>query len=124
MLVTQCWGISLSPFHCGGCRILTTNVDYHAERIKKNTMATDPENIGIQLKRIELMTFMMISSCKNPLVSMVYINKFNPYSAGIDLQRGDRLPSSESDVSRRQILTTKVNPCTVRVKIFIIGVDP
>ena len=32
------------------------------------------------------------------------------------LQRGDRLQSSESDVYRRQILTTKVGPRAVRVK--------
>ena len=30
--------------------------------------------------------------------------------------RGDRLKSSESDVYRRQILTTKVDPRAVRVK--------
>ena len=31
------------------------------------------------------------------------------------LQRGDRLQSSESDVYRRQILTTKIDPRAVRV---------
>ena len=41
----------------------------------------------------------------------------NLNSAGIDL-------TSESDVSRRQILTSKVDPRTVRVKIFIMTVDP
>ena len=41
------------------------------------------------------------------------------------LQRfGDRLQSSESDVCRRQILTTKVDHRTVRVKIFLMAVDP
>ena len=35
-----------------------------------------------------------------------------------------RLYSSESDVCIRQILTTKVDPRTVRVIIFIIVVDP
>ena len=32
------------------------------------------------------------------------------------LQRGDRLYTSESDVYRRQILTTKVDPRAVRVE--------
>ena len=32
--------------------------------------------------------------------------------------------SSESDVCRRQILTTKVDPRTVRVQIFLLAVDP
>ena len=36
----------------------------------------------------------------------------------------DRLQSTESDVCRRQILTTKVDPRTVRIKIFLIAVDP
>ena len=36
----------------------------------------------------------------------------------------DRLQSSESDVCRRQILQTKVDPHTVRVKIFTMAVDP
>ena len=40
------------------------------------------------------------------------------------LQRGDRLESTESDVYRRQILTTKVDPRTVRVKNIAIAVDP
>ena len=31
---------------------------------------------------------------------------------------------SESDVCKRQILTSKVDPGTVRVKIFIMAVDP
>ena len=35
------------------------------------------------------------------------------------LQRGNRLPTSESDVCRRQILTSKVDPHTVRVKIIV-----
>ena len=35
---------------------------------------------------------------------------FNPYSAGIEFCR--------------QILTTKVDPRTVRVEIFLIAVDP
>ena len=39
------------------------------------------------------------------------------------LQREDRLQSSESDVCRRQILTSKVDPHTVRVNIFIMIVD-
>ena len=36
----------------------------------------------------------------------------------LPLQRGDRLLSTEYDVCRRQILTTKVYPRTVRVKYF------
>ena len=32
------------------------------------------------------------------------------------LQCGDRLQTSESDICRRQILTSKVDPCAVRVK--------
>ena len=39
-----------------------------------------------------------------------YSASFNSYSAGIDLSR--------------QILTTKVDPRTVRVKIFLMAVDP
>ena len=38
-------------------------------------------------------------------------------------QRGDRLWTSESDVWRRQILTSKVNPRAERIK-FIIAVEP
>ena len=41
----------------------------------------------------------------------------NQDSAGIFL-------SSESDVCRRQILTTKVYPRAVRLKIFLMAVDP
>ena len=39
---------------------------------------------------------------------------FIPYSAGIDF----------TDVYRRQILTTEVDPRAVRIKIFIMAVDP
>ena len=39
------------------------------------------------------------------------------------LQRGDRLQTSESDVSKRQNLTSKVYPGTVRVKKIIVTVD-
>ena len=49
---------------------------------------------------------------------MVYTKVFqrlNTYRAGID---------SESDVCRRQILATKVDPRTVRVEIFLMAVDP
>ena len=42
----------------------------------------------------------------------------------LTLQRGDRLKSSESDVCRRQILTTKVYPRAVIVKIVLMAVDP
>ena len=40
------------------------------------------------------------------------------------LQPGDRHQSSESDVCRRQILTSKVDPRAVRVNIFKMAVDP
>ena len=38
----------------------------------------------------------------------------NPYSAGIDF----------SHQNLRQILTTKVDPRTVRVEIFLMAIDP
>ena len=38
-----------------------------------------------------------------------------PLEIFLPLQCGERLESSESDVYRRQILTTKVDPRTVRV---------
>ena len=40
------------------------------------------------------------------------------------LQCGDRLYTSESDVCRRQILTCKVDPRTVRVNIIYNGRRP
>ena len=46
---------------------------------------------------------------------------FNPYSAGIYFSRQNL---TESDVYRRQILTTKVYPRSVRIKNFIMAVDP
>ena len=42
----------------------------------------------------------------------------------LPLQRGDRLETSESDVCRRQIMTSQVGPRTVRVKMCIMVVDP
>ena len=42
----------------------------------------------------------------------------------LTLQRGDRLWESESDVCRRHILTCKVDPRAVRVKIFVLSVYP
>ena len=39
-------------------------------------------------------------------------------------QRGDRLYASESDVCRRQILTTKEDPCAERIKILLMVGDP
>ena len=47
-----------------------------------------------------------------------------PNNKDYPLQRGDRLQSSESDVCRRQILTTKVDPRDVGVKICMMVVDP
>ena len=44
--------------------------------------------------------------------------ELKPYSAGIDFSR-QNLTSTD----RRQILTTKVNPRAVRVKIFIMVVN-
>ena len=41
---------------------------------------------------------------------MIFLFHNNPYSAGIDF--------------RRQILTSKIDPHTVKVKIFIMAVDP
>ena len=38
-------------------------------------------------------------------------------------QRGDRLYTSESDVYRRQILTSKDDPHTERIKTYIMTVD-
>ena len=40
------------------------------------------------------------------------------YNAGTDFSR----QSSESGVCRRQILTTNVDPRTVRVKIFLVAI--
>ena len=39
------------------------------------------------------------------------------------LQCGALLKTSESDVCRRQILTTEVDPRTLRVNIFLMAVD-
>ena len=49
----------------------------------------------------------------------------NPYSAGIDFSR-QNLTSGDVrfDICRRQVLTTKVYPRTVRVKIFLMVLDP
>ena len=41
--------------------------------------------------------------------------RVNPYSAGIDFNRQNLTSVDESDVCRRQILTTKVYPRAVRV---------
>ena len=58
------------------------------------------------------------------LFSKVYPkNCIEKYYIVLPLQRGDRL-LSESDVCRRQILTTKVDSCTVRVEIFLKAVEP
>ena len=55
--------------------------------------------------------------------------RMNIFSALTLTARGSTLVvwiwrSSESDVCRRQIQTTKVYPRTVRVKIFLMAVDP
>ena len=39
-------------------------------------------------------------------------------------KREDRLYKSESDVCRRQILTYKDGPCTERIQIFLVAIDP
>ena len=53
-------------------------------------------------------------------LSLIHLNTYvmglRPLEIFLLLQRGDRLQSSESDVYRRQILTTKVDPRAVRVK--------
>ena len=61
-------------------------------------------------------TFMMISNW-----SLWFV--LNYFSA-LRVNPWDRLQTSESDVRRRQILTPKVDPRTVRVKIFLMAVDP
>ena len=62
--------------------------------------------------------------------SQLFLIHLNTYVMGLQpleifslLQFRDRLKSSESDVYRRQILTTEVDPRAVRVKdnIWIIG---
>ena len=60
---------------------------------------------------------------KTPFMSMVYAKIFQRCK-GSPLQRWDRLQSSESDICRRQILTSKVDPRIVGVRIFIMVVDP
>ena len=40
------------------------------------------------------------------------------------LQRRGQLYSSESDVNRREIPTTKVDLRTVKLKIFLMALDP
>ena len=55
------------------------------------------------------------------ILKMIYSSdqaceNINPQNAGIDFR-------TESDVCRRQILTTKVDPRTVRVKIFLLIAD-
>ena len=47
--------------------------------------------------------------------------RFSPQVVRQPLQRGDRLYSSESDVCRRQILTTKVDPRTLRAKLLAVN---
>ena len=51
-----------------------------------------------------------------PIHLNTYVMGLRPLEIFLLLQCGDRLQSSESDVYRRQILTTKVDPRTVRVK--------
>ena len=67
-------------------------------------------------------------------MQIVWMNRcelFNTFSAGIDFGRQnmtskDRLFTSESDVYRRHILTSKVDSCTMyceRVNILIMALD-
>ena len=66
----------------------------------------------------------------NRALSVFYSTVLSVYSTdvrfwrceGYPLQRGYRLKSSESDVCRRQILTTKIDPRTVIVNIYIMVV--
>ena len=63
----------------------------------------------------------------NPLkiiISVQLESEYMPILQIQPLQCGDQLWSSESDACRRQILTSKVDPHTVRVKIFLMAVDP
>ena len=49
--------------------------------------------------------------------NLVYVMGLRPLEIFLLLQCGDRLYSSESDVYRRQILSTKYDPRTIRVNI-------
>ena len=58
-------------------------------------------------------------------LSQIFLIHLNTYVMGLRqleifllLQSGDRIKSSESDVCRRQILTTKVGPRAVRVELI------
>ena len=42
----------------------------------------------------------------------------------LNLERGDRLYTSKSDVCRRQILTSNVDASTESIELFIMAVDP
>ena len=52
----------------------------------------------------------------NPFTAKLDQVNFNPYRAGTDFSR-------QNLTSRRQILTTKVDPRAVRVEIFLVAVD-
>ena len=65
--------------------------------------------------------FMVISNWKNIFgLHELYSNISALYKV-LSLQRGYRLEMSESDVCRRQILTSKDDPRTVRVKKFLMA---
>ena len=51
-----------------------------------------------------------------PIHLNTYVMSLLPVEIFLILECGDRLKTSESDVYRRQILTTKVDPRAVKVK--------
>ena len=57
------------------------------------------------------------------MIQIIYHFYFNPYSKGIDFSH-QNLTSTESDVCRRQILTSKVDPRTVKSKNIANGHRP
>ena len=89
-------------------------------------MLYDPKpGLVFYIKRIKL-AFLKKRWKENKLARQETI--FHPaYALNVSLlplQCGDRLSPSESDVCRRQVMTTKIDPCTVRVNMFIMAVDP
>ena len=57
-------------------------------------------------------------------MSLIIMNVVRIWLVGSSpFQCGDRFYTSDSDVYRRQVLTSKVNPRTEKVKIFTMAVD-
>ena len=65
-----------------------------------------------------------------PITAIVFLNfvlladQITVYNVFLTLAARGSTLIAESAVSRRQILTSNVDLCTVRVKIFIMGVEP